>query len=70
MQQPHQSAIEIVTGTIAGFALAWVVGQWIIYPYYGLTVDHLLNLKMTGWFTVVSIARGYVWRRFFNRFDA
>lgn len=70
MQQPHQSAIEIVSGTIAGLALAWVAGQYWIYPMFHLHVDFMLNLKMTSLFTVVSIARGYVWRRWFNRYDA
>jgi hypothetical protein len=69
MQTPHQSATEIVTGTLAGFALAWIAGQYWIYPWYGVQVDFLLNIKVTAWFTLVSIARGYVWRRWFNRMD-
>jgi hypothetical protein len=70
LQTPHQSATEIVTGTLAGLALAWIAGQYWIYPLFNVHVDYLLNLKMTALFTVVSIARGYVWRRWFNRFDA
>jgi hypothetical protein len=69
MQSQQQSATEIVTGTIAGLALAWVAGQYWIYPMFHVHVDYMLNLKMTSLFTIVSILRGYVWRRVFNRWD-
>ena len=68
MQTKKSSATEVVTGTAAGLILAWVTGQFLIYPYYHVKVDALLNLKLTAWFTIVSIIRGYVWRRWFNRF--
>jgi hypothetical protein len=68
MQTKKSSATEVVTGTAAGLILAWVAGQYLIYPYYHVQVDALENLKLTAWFTVVSIIRGYVWRRWFNRF--
>jgi uncharacterized membrane protein YccC len=69
MQHPRQSAIEIVTGTAAGLALAWLAGQFWLYPWYGIEVDPVKNFKVTLWFTVVSFARGYIWRRLFSRWE-
>jgi hypothetical protein len=69
MQTKKHSATEVVSGTAAGLVLAWVAGQYAIYPYFHVHVDAWLNLKLTCWFTVVSIIRGYVWRRWFNRMD-
>jgi hypothetical protein len=69
MQSQSQSATEIISGTIAGLALAWIAGQYWIYPMFHVQVDYVLNLKMTSLFTIVSIIRGYVWRRWFNRMD-
>jgi hypothetical protein len=69
MQTKKSSATEVITGTAAGLILAWLAGQYLIYPYYHVQVDALENLKLTAWFTVVSIARGYVWRRLFCRWE-
>lgn len=42
-----------------------MVGQ-IVYPLYGYAVTLGDNLALSAILTVVSIARGYVWRRIFN----
>ena len=60
------SLIEVVMSTALGFVVsfcAWPVVAWAFdYPY---SVVH--NLGITGIFTVLSLVRSYVVRRFFAR---
>lgn len=60
------SLIEACLNTASGFVLSFLAWQWIIVPLAGLPVDNLMNLQITAFFTVLSVARSYVWRRFFN----
>lgn len=64
-QSRRMSMVEQVFNVGSGLALALVVGQ-IVYPLYGYSVTLGDNLALSAIFTVVSIARGYVWRRIFN----
>lgn len=66
MQTRRSSLAEVLTGTAVGLVLAWVCGQYWIYPAFGYHPDLETNLEMTLWFTVVGIVRSYVWRRLFN----
>jgi len=59
------SLIETCANTAIGFVLSYCLGL-IVFKAYGLQVSAALNLQITLWFTVLSIARGYVIRRFFN----
>ena len=43
-----------------------VVGQVVIYPYFGYEVTIMDNFGMTAAFVAVSYTRSYVFRRFFN----
>lgn len=69
-QSKLESLIETCTNVFSGFVTAFLVWQYMIIPVMGtfsfaeLTV--MLNLAITGVFTVVSIVRGYFWRRFFS----
>jgi phosphate/sulfate permease len=58
------SLIEVCINTGIGFvvsAAAWpFVAWWMGYPY---TLTH--TLSVTTFYTVLSVARGYVVRRFF-----
>lgn len=66
MQTRRASAIEVCTGTAAAFLLSVGVGQYLIYPLYDIHPALSTNFILTGWFTVISIVRGYLWRRLFN----
>jgi hypothetical protein len=66
MQTRKQSAVEVLVGTAIGLTLSVVVGQLLIYPAFGVHPSWIANVWMTGCFTVVSIARSYLTRRFFN----
>jgi hypothetical protein len=59
------SLIEQLLNVGSGFLLSLVVWQ-VVGPWFGYEVTLSANLGITSIFTVVSIVRGYVWRRFFN----
>lgn len=61
------SAVEVGLNVMSGIILAMLVWKFIIpwyFPRMAGTVTE--NLLITGTFTVVSIFRGYFWRRFFE----
>ncbi|MBC7953160.1 MAG: hypothetical protein H7Z12_15240 [Rhodospirillaceae bacterium] len=60
------SLVEQLLNVGSGVVLALIVGQ-IVYPLFGYAVSVKDNLGLTIIFTLVSIVRGYVWRRVFNR---
>jgi hypothetical protein len=65
--QTHaHSLIETIAGTAIGYVVA-VASQTIIYPWFGVAFSFRENLTLAAIFTVISLARGYVVRRTFNR---
>lgn len=66
MQTRRASLLEAVASTLTGFALSLAVQQFFITPVYGLPLSAVDNIAITLVFTIVSIARQYVWRRVFN----
>lgn len=64
-QSKQMSAVESLTNTVVGFVLALVTWQ-LVGPLFGYVVNIHDNLIITSLFTVVSIIRGYIVRRFFN----
>lgn len=66
MQTKLQSLFESICTVAIGFVIAWVV-QLIVFPIYGIHVDHRTHLEIVVIFTVVSIIRSYFVRRLFNR---
>jgi len=65
-QSRLESGIEASVNTALGFATAFLTWQFIAAPVMGYTVTLHDNLVITSIFTVVSILRGYLCRRFFN----
>jgi hypothetical protein len=59
------SLIETAVNTAIGYGVA-LVSQLAIFPLFGIHVPFSANLEIGAWFTVISIARGYVLRRWFN----
>ena len=51
----------------SGFILSLVLWQFVVAPAFGYEVTLVTNLQLTTIFTVVSVLRGYVWRRVFER---
>jgi len=65
MQTRLQSLVEASSNTLIGFAISVGVGQ-LVYPLFGYEVTIQDNIGLTAIFVAVSLARSYVFRRFFN----
>jgi hypothetical protein len=65
-QSKRESLIEACLNTASGFLVSLFVWHWVA-KWYGIPMPITLNLEITGIFTVVSVARSYLWRRLFNR---
>lgn len=65
-QTKKHSLLEAVTNTAVGFVIS-LGSTFIIFPLVGVPSSAGKNLLITLFFTVISILRGYILRRFFNR---
>ena len=61
------SLIEAIINTAIGFLITLALTP-IIYPLFGHTFTAAQNIGITAIFTGVSVARGYVLRRWGNHF--
>lgn len=61
------SFVEASLNTASGFIVSLLAWQFVVAPLFGYTVTWETNLYLTGIFTVISIVRSYLWRRFFER---
>lgn len=59
------SLFEALTNIAVGFGVA-LISQIIIFPLYDVHVPITTDLAITLWFTLVSLVRSYLLRRFFN----
>lgn len=66
MQSKRHSLVESVTNTFIGFFVSLLI-QVVLYPIMDIPVTFGQNILITMIFTIVSIIRGYVIRRWFNR---
>ncbi len=66
MQTRLGSALESLLNIGSGFLLSMAIWQLIANPLYGYDVTLIENFGLTTIFTVVSLFRSYLWRRFFN----
>jgi hypothetical protein len=66
MQTKKQSFIESLTNTAIGFTISFI-STFGIFPLVGLHTSAQQNLLITVYFTLISILRGYVIRRWFNK---
>ena len=66
MQSKKYSIIESITNVFIGLIISFLV-QLAIYPILNIEVKLHQNIIITLVFTIVSILRGYVLRRFFNK---
>lgn len=65
MQTRTQSAIEAVANVLVGYLVA-LASQLLIFPMFGIHVPLSSNFAIGAWFTVISLVRSYVLRRWFN----
>ena len=76
MQTKRHSIIESCTNVVSGMAVAFIISQlahWFepqiqryIWKGFEWHISVRSNLIMTTIMTVLSVLRGYAWRRHFN----
>lgn len=66
MQSRLGSLIESLTNILIGYTVA-ILSQLVIFPQFGIHIPLTSNLHIGAWFTVVSLVRSYVIRRWFNK---
>lgn len=66
MQHKRHSLYEAIISTAVGFVLSVVI-QHYLYQWYDIKVTHSQNFQIVGALTVVSVLRGYILRRIFNK---
>ena len=66
MQTRLHSALEAVANTAIGFVISLVATATVL-PLAGVQTSLRQNVGITAAFTVISIVRGYLIRRWFNR---
>ncbi len=59
------SVIETTLNTASGYVVSFMVWP-LVGPLFGYEVTLSANFWITNIFTVVSLVRSYIWRRFFN----
>ena len=69
MQTRKQSLIEALTNTVVGYIIA-VLLTYCIMDAWGHTFTWRQSMEYVAFFMVVSIVRGYLLRRLFNRLHA
>lgn len=60
-----QSLIEAGINILIGYVVS-VVAQVIMFPKFGIYVSLSTNMWIVFWFTVISLVRSYIIRRWFN----
>jgi uncharacterized membrane protein len=68
-QTKLQSLFEQFLNIGSGFVISLVVWIFVITPIWNINVSMADNLGITLVFTFMSIVRGYIWRRLFNRWN-
>jgi len=63
-QTKKQSLFESVVNVLVGFWVAVLI-QVLVFPIFGIEATFGENLAISLIFTIVSILRGYILRRFF-----
>ena len=65
-QSRSMSLIEATTNVFVGYVMA-VAGQVVVFPVVGLDATFRQSLQIGALFTGLSLVRGYVLRRLFER---
>jgi len=66
MQTKKQSFLESLTNVAIGYFIS-LISLFLIFPILGIQSSTEKNLIITLYFTLISIARSYILRRFFNK---
>ena len=66
MQSRLGSAVEAVVGTLLGFGVS-TAANMLVLPWFGYTPGLVEATKIGVIFTGISLVRGYLVRRLFNK---
>ena len=58
-----ESIIERACDVITAFIISYMLYEYLIRP----NIDYISSFNVVLLFTIVSMIRGYFWRRFFNK---
>lgn len=61
-----ESLLESIINISSGFLVSLAIWSFVIIPIWNIDTSFSENLTITGIFTISSIIRSYLWRRFFN----
>lgn len=64
-QSRIHSAIEACANVAVGYGVA-LLSQLAVFPLFDIHIPFSSNLAIGAWFTVISLVRSYVIRRWFN----
>lgn len=65
-QSRKASIIEAIVNVFSGAVIAFTLTDILAEPL-GIIISGHANLNLTIILTIVSVIRGYLWRRFFNK---
>jgi len=66
MQSKWHSVIESLTNVAVGYGVA-LASQLLIFPFYDIDISLQDNIAIGVWFTLISLVRSYVIRRYFTK---
>jgi hypothetical protein len=66
MQTKRSSFLESCVNVLIGYIVA-IASQLIIFPWFGINIPLHDNLLIGVYFTIISLIRSYVIRRWFNK---
>ena len=65
MQTKTESFTEASINIVIGYITA-IISQLLVFPLFSIEVSLLTNLQIGLYFTLISLARSYLIRRYFN----
>ena len=65
MQSRWHSFMESCVNILIGYSVA-VTSQVLIFPLYGINIQLHQNMAIGVWFTLISLVRSYLLRRWFT----
>ena len=65
-QSKVHSLLEQIANIAVGIVIA-LASQMVFFHYFDIQISTSDNVLLVAWLTVVSVVRGYLLRRFFNK---
>ena len=65
-QSRFASFLEASANTLSGYFISLAMWMWVAGPLFGYDVSLEKGIGLTLLFTVTSLIRSYIWRRWFT----